>query len=363
MAVAIAGIGVVSRPWLTGAVDPAAELEWDIPSDAVPAEGRARLGRLDRLCRLMLQAAHQAVADAGLALDADAAERVGLCFGTGLGCLLTDAEFYQKIVEQGAKAASPRLFAYTVSSAAAGEVSIALGLKGPNATEHAGLAAGLSAVGHAFDWLESGRADAVLAGGGDACGPALVDGLRAMGLLKTAAAARPFRDATPGIRPAEGAVVLVLRNAVAPPRLAVAGYAAGFEPTLAGARPQARGIAETMRRALAQAGIAGGDVDLVIGSAHGTPLDAAELAAVRDVLGARPLVFAPKAVFGETFAASPLLGLALLEALRGHRGTPLAAGADPAVAELRALPRASVVMLNALCYSGAVVSLLLTRRE
>src|SRR5439155_3593013 len=131
-----------------------------------------------------------------------------LSFGTGFGCLLTDAAYYQKVVEHGLAAASPRLFAYTVSSAAAGEVSIALGVKGPNVTTHMGFAAGLGAVGYGFDLIQMGKADVVLAGGADVIGPALVTALQDMDLLKPRSAARPFRDAVPGVYPSEAAVVL-----------------------------------------------------------------------------------------------------------------------------------------------------------
>jgi 3-oxoacyl-(acyl-carrier-protein) synthase len=64
-----------------------------IPLEAVPAEARGRIGRLDRVCRLFLAASYLAVDDAGLSLPAADAERVGLSFGSGLGCLLSDAEF------------------------------------------------------------------------------------------------------------------------------------------------------------------------------------------------------------------------------------------------------------------------------
>src|SRR6187397_2537119 len=100
----------------------------EIPLDAVPPAARTRIGRLDRLCRLALTASFLAIDDAGLALPLERPERVGLVFGTGLGCLLSNAEFYEKVVAHGAAAASPRVFAYTVSSAAAGEVTIALGI-------------------------------------------------------------------------------------------------------------------------------------------------------------------------------------------------------------------------------------------
>src|SRR5215510_4623033 len=132
--VVITGLGVVSplgdsvaeltRRWRTGEraaseADGGVQIA-SIPFDAVPAETRARSGRLDRICRLFLAASFLAVEDAALAIAAADAERVGLSFGTGLGCLLSDAEFYDKVIEQGVAAASPRVFAYTVSSAAAG---------------------------------------------------------------------------------------------------------------------------------------------------------------------------------------------------------------------------------------------------
>src|SRR5262249_56306619 len=94
-----------------------------LPLDAIPADVRTRLGRADRVCRLFLAAGFAAVDDAALQLADTDAERIGLSFGTGLGCLLSNAEFYAKVVEQGPAAASPRVFAYTVSSAAAGEIS------------------------------------------------------------------------------------------------------------------------------------------------------------------------------------------------------------------------------------------------
>jgi 3-oxoacyl-[acyl-carrier-protein] synthase II len=129
-----------------------------IPLDAVPADKRARVGRLDRVCRLTLAAAFLALDDAGLQIPATvAADRVGLSVGTALGCLLSDAEFYERVVEQGPAAASPRLFAYTVSSAAAGEVSTVLGIHGPNSTAHMGLAAGAGAIGYGLDLIRSPR--------------------------------------------------------------------------------------------------------------------------------------------------------------------------------------------------------------
>ena len=203
-----------------------------------------------------MTASFLAVDDAGLALPLVRPERVGLAFGTGLGCLLSDAEFYEKVVAHGAPAASPRVFAYTVSSAAAGEVTIALGIHGPNTTRHMGMAAGAGALGYAADLIRAGRADVVLAGGADAHDVPLAEALRDMGLLKSAEQARPFVDATPGVWPSEGAAIAVLESAAhatargAGLRARVLGHGEGFEPTLTSLAPIADGVVGAMRRAL-----------------------------------------------------------------------------------------------------------------
>lgn len=357
--VVITGIGVVSplgnsvaeltRRWSAGeraasAADGGVLID-PIPFDAVPADVRARSGRLDRICRLFLAASFLAVDDAAFTIAAAEAERVGLSFGTGLGCLLSDAEFYDRVVEQGAAAASPRVFAYTVSSAAAGEVSIALGMHGPNVTLHMGLAAGLGAIGYGFDLIQMGKADVVLAGGADANGPALVEALRDMRLLKDPSAARPFVDALPGVWPSEGAAVVVLesenhaRARGARIRARVKGYATGFEPTLTSRTPSGGGVIATLRRAVTASGHAPSEIGLVVASAHGTALDACEHGALTEVLGETtgPRIIAPKQAIGETFGASGALSVAL------------AAGLAPQ----------TPVLVSSLCYSGSIAALVL----
>ncbi|MGD9765214.1 MAG: beta-ketoacyl synthase N-terminal-like domain-containing protein [Candidatus Binatia bacterium] len=345
----------------------------DIPVGVLPASVRARIGRLDRICRLALAAAYLAIDDARLPLPLAAPERVGLSIGTGLGCLLSDAEFYAKVAAHGAPAASPRVFAYTVSSAAAGEISIALGLHGPNTVSHMGLAAGAGAIGYAAALLRLGKADVVLAGGADAHGPALAEALRGMGLLKRADAARPFRDAVPGVWPSEGALFAVLergesaaaRGARAYARLA--GYAAGFAPDLAGGSADAVGIGAVLRRALDGAGA--GAPGLVLASAHGTPVDAVEREALRAALGdgATPIT-APKAALGETFGASAALALGFAAGLL-NAPQPFA---DGVAIDLAGAPGAlrenpDSALISALCYSGSAAALVISastqRRE
>jgi 3-oxoacyl-[acyl-carrier-protein] synthase II len=319
----------------------------DLPLELIPAEKKARLGRLDRLCRMVLSASCLAMDSAGLAVPVGDGERVGISIGTGLGCLLSDEEYYRRIVERGPAAASPQLFSYTVSSAAAGEASIVLGIKGPNVTAHMGLAAGLGAVGYGFDLVQMGKADVVLAGGADVVGAPLVRALREMKLAKSAAEARPLLDRSPGIWPSEGAAFFVLeREDLARARGArvwgrVNGYAAGFEPELEKAASPHRALGQVVRRALPTTNDV--DVGVVVSSAHGTPLDAAEHASISAALGTEVAILHPKQALGETFAASGPLGLAL--ALATDAG------------------RRAGVLVNSLCYSGNVVALSATRAQ
>lgn len=383
--VAITGFGVVSplgfsieemtERFLKGEGTTDGEVS-EIPLELLSEKTRSRIGRVDRISRLFLSASHLAAKSAHLSATEVDAERVGLSFGTGLGCLLTDAAYNQKVVDQGPAVASPRLFAYTVSSAAAGEVSIALGIKGPNVTAHMGFSAGLGAIGYGFDLIQMKKADVVLAGGADAIGPALVDALRDMRLLKTADRARPFVDTVPGIWPAEAAIVVVLERADrARARGArswgrVQSYAAGFEPTLASCDGKSTGVVATLRRTLRAAEVAPEDVGLVIASAHGTPADRVETDALGEIFGGEgPIVLAPKQRMGDSLGASGPLGLALAcgcrKALQGD--TPIVPAFDVSGQQAdagevrRALARARVVMVNTLCYSGNVVSLLLDR--
>jgi 3-oxoacyl-[acyl-carrier-protein] synthase II len=349
----------------------------EIPLDVVPADKRTRVGRLDRLCRLFLSAAYLAADAAGLQIDAADAERTGLSFGTGLGCLLTNAEYNQKLVAHGPAAASPRLFAYTVSSAAAGEVSIALGIKGANVTMHAGMAAGLQAIGYGFDLIRTGTADVVLAGGADALGEPLLRGLADMHLLKPRAAP-PFGAPIAGVCPAEGAAVVVLESADrarqrgAHAMARIDGYAAGFEPTLTRHDRTCTGITETMRRALALSGRRAGDVGLVMTSAHATALDDIELAALCNTLAdaPAPLLCAPKAAWGETFGANGALSLALATALfdappplADGVGFDLAGAPLPGIEAQRRLRGAKLALVHSLCYSGPTVTLVLARED
>ncbi len=238
--------------------------------DRLPAVVRQRAQRAERLSQLAVAAAGQALVAADRLGDPDASPRpaFGVALGTAFGCFLTNAAYQRRLVLDGVRTASPRLFAGTVSNAAAGEVGIAFRLGGPAVTVTAGTAAGLVAIGHAMDLVADGRAEVMVAGGVDAQGPDLARWLGDGGL--------------PGVDPAlrEGAAVLVLEAAPpGPPHGWLAGYAAGFVPP--GEPEAAVGLAE---RALADAGAAASAIGLTVLVGPAALVPAAERV-LRPVLG------------------------------------------------------------------------------
>jgi 3-oxoacyl-[acyl-carrier-protein] synthase II len=310
MHIVITGTGSVTAPSL----------------DALPEAVRARATRAERVSQLALAAADAALLDAGLHLvDGEPRAGIGVVLGTAFGCFLTNAAYQHRVATGGPAAASPRLFAATVSNAAAGEIGVAYRLGGPAVTLTAGAAAGIIAIGHAADLIRAGQVSALVTGGADAVDDALVSWQRAGGL-------------DPGRRPAEAAALLVLeREDAAAARGAhvrgtILAHAQGFEPDSGGAA-----LTETVAAAVAESALESADVAAVVLSAPPAlaPLEARAVAALA---GAARI--APKDTLGETFGAAGPLGLI----------TALAAVA----------PGAAVLVLD-VCASGHVAALVARR--
>jgi len=311
-AVAITGAGAVTSR--------------DAALASLPEVVRARAARAERVTQLVLLAAGSALAAAGLeATDGAPRPRLGVVLGTAFGCFLTNADYERRLLEGGPAAASPRLFAATVSNAAAGELAIAYRLGGPLITLSAGAASGLVALGHAADLLRAGRADALVAGGADALDEDLRRWLAAGGL-------------EPGRAAAEGAAVLVLERADrarARGRAVlgmVEGVAAGFEPEPAGARA-GEGLAAAAAAALEDAGVAPSEVRVLV-SAAPPALAALESRALGGI--APRTVVRPKDALGETFGAAGALGL---------------------LAALAEVPPGTALLVLDVCASGHVAAL------
>jgi 3-oxoacyl-[acyl-carrier-protein] synthase II len=295
----------------------AAEVRGFDPADVVgPKEAR----RLDRNVVLGVAASLEAAADAGLA-DAYDPARVGVLFGTAIGGLIGIAEAHSTLLERGPGRVSPYFIPSVLVDSASGQIAISLGLRGPNYAPVSACATGSTAIGEAAEVIRRGAADAVLAGGAEAClHPLILAGFCAMRGLAAEEeypprASRPFDLTREGFVMGEGACVLVLeelesaRARGATIYAEVLGYGASNDAHhLAQPDPESVGVVEMMREALVRAEVEPERVGYI--NAHGTstPLgDLAETKAIKEVFGDHAYklaVSSTKSMTGHCFGAA-----------------------------------------------------------
>jgi 3-oxoacyl-[acyl-carrier-protein] synthase II len=289
--------------------------DFDATTVASPKDAR----KLDRNVLLALGAAKEAVADSGL--NGFEPDRVGIVFGSAIGGFLGIMEQSEVLRERGPDRVSPNFLPNVLVDSASGQLAISLGIKGPNYAVVSACATGSHAVGEAAELIKRGDADAVLAGGTEACmHPLILAGFCAMrGLVAEEEhpprASRPFDATRAGFVMGEGACVLVLeeleaaRARGAPVYAEVLGYGASNDAHhMAQPEPEATGVADMMRAALRRAGVAPERVGYI--NAHGTstPLgDLAETRAIKQVFGEHAhtlAVSSTKSVMGHCFGAA-----------------------------------------------------------
>jgi 3-oxoacyl-[acyl-carrier-protein] synthase II len=305
--------------------------DFDATAVASPKEVR----KLERNVLLALGAAREAVDDAGLDGVYEPG-RVGILFGTAIGGLIGIAEQAEVLRARGADRVSPSFIPSVLADAASGQLAISLGFRGPNYAPVSACATGSHAVGEAAEMVRRGAADAVLAGGAEACiHPLILAGFCAMrGLVAEEEhpprALRPFDATRAGFVMGEGACVLVLEELEAARARGarvyaeILGYGASNDAHhMAQPDPESIGVAEMMRSALARANVAPERVGYI--NAHGTstPLgDAAETKAIKDVFGEhayRLAVSSTKSVTGHCFGAAGAVE-AMMCVLAVHEG-------------------------------------------
>src|SRR5213594_156301 len=287
--------------------------------DPTGLAGPKELRRLDRNVLLALAAGKEAVTDASL--NGYDPMRVGIVFGSAIGGFIGIMEQGELMRERGPDRVSPYFIPNVLVDAASGQLAISLGIRGPNYAPVSACATGSHAVGEGAELIKRGDADAVLAGGAEACmHPLILAGFTAMRGLAVEnedppLASRPFDATRAGFVMGEGACVLVLEELeAARARSAtiyaeVLAYGASNDAYhMAAPEPAAIGVGEMMRAALERARVEPKRVGYI--NAHGTstPLgDAAETKAIKDVFGAHAYelaVSSTKSMMGHTFGAA-----------------------------------------------------------
>ncbi len=292
--------------------------------------------KMDLFIHYGLAAAMEAIADSGLHISANIAERVGVSIGSGIGGLPGIESEHQIVTESGPRRISPFFIPRCIVNMVSGHVSIMYGAKGPNIAMATACSTGTHSIGEAARFIEYGDADVMIAGGAEAAiSPLGLGGFSAARALSTRnddpeKASRPWDKDRDGFVLGEGAGVLVLEEHDFALRRGARIYAElpGYgmssdayhmtQPTPAG-----EGAARCMRAALRNAGVAPEMVGYI--NAHGTstPLgDRSESDAVHTVFGehARRLAMSStKSMTGHLLGAAGGVE-AVFTSLTLHRG-------------------------------------------
>lgn len=293
------------RPTSTAGEFSVAEMDFDPSPYLTPKQRR----RMDRLGIFAVAASRMAFDAAGFVPEEHDPDRVGVILGTGLGPVESLERFTVPVLESGAAAANPAVFPNTVYNAAAGQVSMLLGVRGPTSTLTAAHAAGATALGVAHDLLRAGAADALVCPAVDALAPFAIRAYQRIPL---------FADPRGDYVLVEGAVALLLeRESFARARGARVlasfnGYGNASDAVGIGRwDSEGTGVERAMRSALAEAGLTAGDLSAVWANASGLPsVDDPESAAIAR-LGSGLRVEAPKRILGEPVGAGAQLSAAL----------------------------------------------------
>lgn len=255
--------------------------------------------RMDRFAQLAVCASKQALADAGLTIDATNAEHIGVTIGTGIGGLKVLEDQQEIYLTKGPSRCSPFMIPMMIANMAAGLVAIQLGAKGPNCCTVTACAAGANAIGEGFRLIQGGYAQAMICGGTEAAiTPLGIAGFAACKAVSTrnddpAHASRPFDIGRDGFVMGEGAGILILEELEHAQQRGANIYAeiVGYAMTcdayhMTGQTPGGVDAARAMSLCLKDAGLVPEDVSYI--NAHGTstPInDPTETAAIKKALG------------------------------------------------------------------------------
>jgi len=277
--------------------------------------------RLDRFTQFAVVAGIDAVRDAGLDFSKEDPFRCGVIIGSGIGGIREIEVQHTRLLEKGPEKVSAFTIPKLMVNAAAGQLSIQFGLRGPNTAVATACASATNAIGEAFKTIQHDDADVMITGGSEAAvTPMGISGFSAMRALSErnddpARASRPFDRERDGFVMAEGAGILVLEELEHAKKRGARIYAEllGYGATADASHitqpdPQGFGATHAMQSALRDAQIDPSQVDYV--NAHGTstPLgDIAETVAIKNVFGehARRLsISSTKSQLGHLLGAS-----------------------------------------------------------
>lgn len=255
----------------------------------------------DKFTLYAVAAAWQAMKQAGLSAAEDGnidPFRLGVYVGSGIGGFTTQVRETEKLLTDGPKWVSPLFIPTIIANIAAGNIAIRNKAYGPSLPVVTACATSTNAIGEAYRAIKHGYADAIIAGGTEACviplGIAGFANARALSRSEDPKyASLPFNRNRGGFVMAEGAAILVLEeyeHAVARGAEIIA-EVCGYGNTcdayhVTAPRPDGKTQAAAIRMALDEAGYSSDDVLYINAHGTGTALnDTSETEAFKLALG------------------------------------------------------------------------------
>jgi len=273
--------------------------------DADTVMPKKEVRRNDRYVHYAWAAIAEALRDADLEnpiADEALAWRTGCIIGSGIGGINTMIRDVTEAALHGIERIGPFLVTALIPDMAAGYVAIYANARGPNYATVSACSSANHAIGDSMNIIRRGEADVMIAGGAEAgIGEIPVAAFSAMRALSTKCndepqrASRPFDAMRDGFVMGDGAGILILealdhaKARGATIHAEVVGYGATDDAShITLPAPGGRGAVESMRVAIADAGLTTDQIDYI--NAHGTstpPNDRSETAAIKTLFGDR----------------------------------------------------------------------------
>ena len=236
--------------------------------------------RMELFSQYAVAASKEALEDAGIDMEKEDPYRVGVAVGSGIGSLQAMEREHEKLLEKGPSRVNPLLVPMMICNMAAGNVSIAFGLKGKSINVVTACATGTNCIGEAFRTIQYGDADIMVAGGCESSvTPIGIAGFTALTALSSSEDPKrcsiPFDKDRSGFVMGEGAAVVVLEELEhAKKRGAtiygeIVGYGCSSDAFhITSPAEDGSGAAKAMENAMADAGVSPAEVTYI--NAHGT---------------------------------------------------------------------------------------------
>lgn len=249
---------------------------------------------------------------------ADDASRPGICVGTSFGSVQSIGDFLSDSIVNGVNIVNPQAFANTVINSPTGNTNIRFVARNLSSTISTGFNSGIDAMIYAFNYMQRGYIEAIVAGGLEEISYYSLLGLQRTGIISSSGKVLPFFINADGVVPGEGCALFLfdteesLNATGRTPIVEIIGTASGFDPSIAqNAHTDGEVAAYVLSEVCNDAGISSKDIDFIASSASGNRLtDSAEAAAIKKVFGADVPVTAYKAFTGECYGASGAINLA-----------------------------------------------------